>query len=332
MPVAVVDEDESERSQRLLRVLAAIDAVKIHDEASADAAAARVRRGDLVAYVRIPPGYGDPDSVGAALEIGHDPSRSTESAVVHSIVSEAERVADAFEAPAGIRAGTETDASLAVLAAPALGGPSIVPVTGSHRRSGMEMVFGAALLWGLMGCSAVFAISMVSERTAGTLLRLRAAPVSWSAVLGGKALACFIACCVDCLVLVILGAVFMDVHVTGVAPLAAAVAAAAFCFSGLTMALSVVGHSEQAVAGAGWSVLIVLAMLGGAMVPLSLMPESLQSLSVLSPVRWGIVALEGALWRGLSWSELMRPVAALLCMGALAFGGGVVRMGRVASA
>jgi hypothetical protein len=35
----------------------------------------------------------------------------------------------------------------------------------ARRHSGFEVVFPAAVLWGLMGCAAAFAISMVSERT-----------------------------------------------------------------------------------------------------------------------------------------------------------------------
>jgi ABC-type multidrug transport system permease subunit len=79
----------------------------------------------------------------------------------------------------------------------------------------------------------------------------------------------------------------------------------------------VLGRSEQAVAGAGWSTLIVLAMSGGAMVPAVLMPEWLRAIGAASPVRWGIAALEGATFRGLGWAELVVPLACLCGAGAL---------------
>jgi ABC-type multidrug transport system permease subunit len=95
------------------------------------------------------------------------------------------------------------------------------------------------------------------------------------------------------------------------------------CFTGLTMTLSVLGRTEQAVAGAGWSSLIVLAMLGGAMVPPSVMPAWLLRVSNVSPVKWGIWALEGATWRALAWRELMQPLTMLFALGALGFCAGV---------
>ncbi len=89
------------------------------------------------------------------------------------------------------------------------------------------------------------------------------------------------------------------------------------------MSLSVLGRTEQAVSGAGWSSLIVLAMIGGAMVPPSVMPDWLLQLSNLSPVKWGIWALEGATWRALSWSELLQPLSMLSAFGLASFAAGV---------
>ena len=100
-------------------------------------------------------------------------------------------------------------------------------------------------------------------------------------------------------------------------------AATVVCFAGLTMALSVLGRSEQGVAGAGWAALILMAMLGGAMVPLALFPDWMRALSDLSPVKWGILALEGATWRGFGWNELAAPLGVLVATGALGFASGV---------
>jgi ABC-2 type transport system permease protein len=101
--------------------------------------------------------------------------------------------------------------------------------------------------------------------------------------------------------------------------LIAAVVSASACFAGITLALGAVGRSEQAVAGAGWAALVVMAMLGGAMVPLAFMPEWLRDLSPFSPVKWGISALEGAVWRNFSAAELAVPCAVLVGVGAAAF-------------
>jgi ABC-2 type transport system permease protein len=49
------------------------------------------------------------------------------------------------------------------------------------------------------------------------------------------------------------------------------------------------------------------------------MPPWLTTVSAFSPVRWAIVALEGALWRGASWGELAMPMLSLCALGAVSF-------------
>lgn len=61
------------------------------------------------------------------------------------------------------------------------------------------------------------------------------------------------------------------------------------------------------------------------MVPLAAMPTWLRTASQASPVRWGIVALEGATWRGLGASELALHCGVLVAIGVIAFAVGVIR-------
>ncbi len=56
-------------------------------------------------------------------------------------------------------------------------------------RSAFEVTFPSGMLWAVIGCVGVFAMSIVRERSVGTWLRLRIAPVSFKAILAGKALA-----------------------------------------------------------------------------------------------------------------------------------------------
>jgi ABC-2 type transport system permease protein len=203
-------------------------------------------------------------------------------------------------------------------AAPA---PMLVsPVNPSDTSArGFSLAFPAAVLWGLMGCAASFAVATVAERSGGTLLRLRAAPISILSILGGKALACFLACLLDSALIVAVMRLGLGVAIEDGLGLWVAIVCASACFAGITLAMGALGRSEQAVAGAGWAALIVMAMLGGAMVPLAFMPEWMRELSVLSPVKWGISALEGAVWRDFAASELAAPCAALLAVGTAAF-------------
>jgi len=100
------------------------------------------------------------------------------------------------------------------------------------------------------------------------------------------------------------------------------------CFTGITILLSVLGKTEQSVAGAGWAILIMLAMIGGAMVPLAFLPEWLVTISRFSPVRFAMLGLEGALLRGFSFRELLPTFGVLLGIGAVAFCAGALVIAR----
>jgi ABC-2 type transport system permease protein len=72
----------------------------------------------------------------------------------------------------------------------------------------------------------------------------------------------------------------------------------------------------------------VMSMLGGGMFPLFLMPPWMQTVSNVSPVKWGILALEGGIWRGFTLSEMARPCAVLLAVGAAGFAAGTAILAR----
>jgi ABC-2 type transport system permease protein len=183
-------------------------------------------------------------------------------------------------------------------------------------RNAFEITFPQGILWGVIGASLGFALSLVTERTRGTLTRLRTAPISRGDVLAGKALACFATIVVVEALLFAVGGAFFGVRPSSLPLLALAGLSLAFCFVGLMMLVSVVGKTEQSAGGLGWAIMLPMAMFGGGMVPLFIMPPWMQAVSNLSPVKWGILALEGAVWRGFGLRQMLLPVAVLLAVGA----------------
>jgi ABC-2 type transport system permease protein len=200
---------------------------------------------------------------------------------------------------------------------------SVTPIS-TGPRSAWEITFPQAVLWALIGCTAAFAITIVTERTRGTLLRLRIAPISRGHILTGKALSCFLTAVSVCLLLLLIGKFIFGVRTPNLIALGLAIACTAICFVGLMMLMSVMGKTEQAVAGAGWAILLVFSMTGGGMVPLMVMPGWMISISHISPVKWGIFALEGAIWRGFSPQEMALPLSILTLIGLTTFLMGVV--------
>jgi ABC-2 type transport system permease protein len=186
-------------------------------------------------------------------------------------------------------------------------------------RTAFEVTFPQGVLWGVIGCALGFALSLVSERTHGTLKRLQMSPLSRGHVLAGKALACFASIALVEVLLFAVGRVFLGVRPSSWALLALAGFAVALAFVGIMMVVAVAGRTEQSAGGLGWSIMMPLTMLGGGMVPLFVMPRWMQAVGTVSPVKWGILAMEGAIWRGFGLAEMLLPCGVLAAVGLAAF-------------
>jgi len=293
---------------------------------------------------------------GPAIQVGIDPSRKAEAGVLQGVVSEAaykgmsEMFAQHADMHATIAEGREKlkaskdpqdastlkflDALDSYLATPtssspnaasnfSFQGPKIESVTvkqdGAQPASPFEVTFPQAILWGLLGVMSTFAISMVRERNQGTLIRLRVSPLTFTQILGGKGLACFMACAGVMVALLAVGKLLFHIHLGSPLLLAMAIGSSAFCLVGIMLLLSVLGKTEPAVAGSSWGVMITMAMFGGGMIPVFVMPPWMQTASNFSPLKWTSVSLEGAIWRGYTFQEMLLPCGILVGVGLVAF-------------
>ena len=199
---------------------------------------------------------------------------------------------------------------------------------GKEPTQGFQITFPQCILWGILGCAATFAISIVKEQTTGTFARLCVGPVSRSHILAGKGLACFVTCGMVMISLYILAKLLFHVPINNLSYFIMAGICAILCFVGIMMFVCTLGKTEQSVGAAGWAIMMVMAMLGGGMMPLVFMPKWMQTMGTISPVRWGIYALEGAIWRHFSFTEMLMPCGVLLVIGAVFFAVGATILGR----
>ena len=94
------------------------------------------------------------------------------------------------------------------------------------------------------------------------------------------------------------------------------------------MVMSVIGKTRRPVAGAGWGIMLIMAMLGGGMIPIMVMPTWMARLSTVSPVHWGVYSIEGAVWRGLTFGQLLPAYCVLAGVGVVGFGVGAFVLSR----
>ena len=142
-------------------------------------------------------------------------------------------------------------------------------------------------------------------------------------ILAGKALACFTSITLLQTMLFAMGAAFFGIRPSSIPLLVMACASASIGFVGFMMMVAGLGRTEQAAAGAGWAMLMPMTMFGGGMMPQFIMPPWMQMVGNLSPVKWAILGIEGAVWRNFTFTEMLLPCAILLAFGAVCFGVGV---------
>ncbi|MCS6851186.1 MAG: ABC transporter permease [Gemmataceae bacterium] len=130
-----------------------------------------------------------------------------------------------------------------------------------------------------------------AERRQGTLLRLYAAPIRARDVLLGKFTLSLLVSLTQALCLLGAGKLVfgMSWGVTplGLVPVAAATSLAAV---GLALCVATAARSETQVAVYGTLLVLVLALVGGCLVPPALMPEMMQNASWLTPHAWSLAA------------------------------------------
>lgn len=194
-----------------------------------------------------------------------------------------------------------------------------VVVNRDGPKNGYAVTIPQSMYWAIMGVIMGFGVSLVQEKEFGTMTRLVTAPLSRMQILGGKALGCFLATMLVTAMIFIFARVVFGVPLDSPLKLLMAMVSVAIGFMGIMMFIAAIGKTERGVSSLGWGVMMILAMFGGAMIPLFVMPGWMESVSNFSPVKWAILSFEGATWRAFSFQEMLLPCGIMLAIGIVFF-------------
>jgi ABC-type Na+ efflux pump permease subunit len=133
----------------------------------------------------------------------------------------------------------------------------------------------------------------VAERRQGTLVRLRAAPLTRGQLLMGKFLPALGVSLFQGLFLMAGGWLVFGLS-WGPSPwwLLAVIAATSFAATGLAMLVASLAKTETQVAVYGTLLVLVMALVSGSLMPRDLMPESVRRLSHITPHAWALDAYQ----------------------------------------
>jgi ABC-2 type transport system permease protein len=305
IPLGVADRDRTEASRSLVRALVAAGELERVAEVHPGEADRLFRRGEALAVVVVPQGYGRDLAAGRAAQV--------------------QLLVDGADAVSANQVLAKVDALVRAesrrLAGPGLAArtpPLVVKVWTRYNpaaRSALFMVPGLAAY--VLAISAVLltALTVAGEWERGSMEQLFASPVGRLEIVLGKLLPYLVLGMVELLLVLAFGALAFDLPFRGSVPLLFAMG---FFFLvgmlGQGLLISVVAKNQLVATQAGaLSALLPSLLLSGMVFPIENMPAPLQALSRVIPARYLVEGLRGILLKGngpaVLWPELLALVA-----------------------
>jgi len=182
-------------------------------------------------------------------------------------------------------------------------------------------------LFGVFFISSILASSILEEKKVGTFRRLLVAPMSRVTLLLGKLAPYLIVnliqialmFAVGVFVMPLVGAPKLELGAHSEALILISVAGS-LAATGLGLLIAALAKTQEQIGGLGTLLVIILAALGGVMVPRFIMPEFMQSIGLISPHAWALTAYQDVLVRGYGIEGVLPEVAALLGFAVVFFG------------
>jgi ABC-2 type transport system permease protein len=305
IPLGVADQDRTEASRSLVRALTAAGELERVAEVLPDEADRLFRRGEALAIVVVPEGYGRDLAAGKRAQV--------------------QLLVDGADAVSANQVLAKVDALVRAeslrLAGPGLEArppPLVVKVWTRYNpaaRSALFMVPGLAAY--VLAISAVLltALTVAGEWERGSMEQLFASPVGRLEIVLGKLLPYLVLGMVELLLVLAFGALAFDLPFRGSVPLLFVMG---FFFLvgmlGQGLLISVVAKNQLVATQAGaLSALLPSLLLSGMVFPIENMPAPLQALSRVIPARYLVEGLRGILLKGngpaVLWPELLALAA-----------------------
>jgi len=327
LPVGYLDQDGGGLSTDLKGLLANSTVIR-PDEGTPQTISdldKLVAEGKLAAALIIPDGYSQSVLSGTPLKLIFlaDPSQTSTASIQGEVLVASNRLLSAVRTAGIVAQVTHDPAAFNSALTEALADwqnpPVQVSVTSgvsskpqsqnvmslAHSSPGMMLQFAIA---GLLTSATV----LVNERKNRSLQRLLTTATTRLQILLGHYLAMFTLIFIQFLLLITFGQI-LQVNYLRV-PLASLLVAlaSALCVAALGLLIGVLARSEEQAIVFSLIPMFVLSGLGGAWVPLEYTGTTFQAIGHVSPVAWAMDGFKNIVARGLGFSSVLIPVAALV--------------------
>jgi ABC-2 type transport system permease protein len=305
--VAVVNQDGADAND-MVAVLKKSPTLKVTEE-SLQQAQQGIKDGTIAAAIVFDAGFTNQltnAKVGGSkphLEILTDPSRSLEAQMVRGA---------ALQSVTGVAFGSDDPDKLI---------PFQIDLKPQASKTA-EKWSGSAHAFAGMGVQALFfgamefAMAMMRDRESGIWSRMRASPVSPWILLFGRMAGSVVLSFITYLVVFSTGALIFGFRIQGSFFGFLLVAFGLAIFVAATgLFIAALGKTESQSRRLSILVILVMLMLGGAWVPIFLLPKQIQAISLFTPVRWAVDGIDAMTWKGEGFTSALLPFGVLTFFG-----------------
>src|SRR4030043_496295 len=160
--------------------------------------------------------------------------------------------------------------------------------------------------------------SLLDEKQEGMLKKLLCSPIPPNYILFGKLVFANIISIIQLIIMFIYAWLIFGLDVMHHLPsLVLMIFAIAFACSGFGIVLASFAKTRQQVQGFSSIIVLVMSGIGGSMIPIFVMPETMQKIAVFTVNYWGIQGIYDIFWKLVSLADFtfLSKVFVLLCIG-----------------
>ncbi len=186
----------------------------------------------------------------------------------------------------------------------------------------------AWILFGMFLICIPIAGNIIKERSEGSLARLKAIPVTYLQIMSGKLIVFVGICLIQALLMILVGIFIMPflnlpkLQVGGnIVALFSISLASALAATGYGILIGSAATTQIQASAFGSVSTVIIAAIGGAWVPVMIMPAIMQKISAFSPMNWGIHGYYEVFLRNAGTLEILPDLGklimfAVICVGA----------------
>lgn len=335
--VAVVDLDGGDVAEGfvgLIDDIASEGLFDVHDVADEDDARAAVDSGDVGAAWIVPPGFSVDVAAGrpTAITVVADVDAPTTASVARSVADGyATRIGTAtLAAQVAVTTGAAEPAQAQTIAEEVASSPPLLTVdqttaSANELSASTTIVAGMALFF-VFFIAGTPLLGIIEERNISTLSRLLIAPIPEASIVASKTLAAIALGCCSLTALMVASTFLMGADWGPPVGAALLVISAIIAVTGIMWVAGSGSSNAEAANTTQGIVAVVLAMLGGAFVPITTTNGILTFLQKLTPHGWFYEGLEQM--HGGDVAAGLPAIAALLAMGGITLAIGLTRARR----